>query len=180
MAPPDPNRPQVVNAELIAEVIRLLKLRGPLGTLNVLDDVRLTFGLGSAGFIKSLTFAPAFQVADVKSEGIKVAAPANTLHADTGQLSVGSYDLDFFVQQDAQAAEINWEFQWRNAANTANVTVTQVLSRGGIPPISFPVVVETANQRFRLINIDAFAVGARSYGEIDIAKRPDPGFVGVL
>ena len=179
MAPPDPTRPQVINAELIAEVVRLLRLRGPLGELNVSDEVRLTFGLGSAGFIKSLDFGRSFEPSSFKSEGILTASPVNTLHADTGPLAVGVYDLIFTLQKDATSTAINWQFQWRNFDNTVNLAVLDLI---GEPPssVSLGFVVNIANERLRVLNITIIPASVRAIANFVIAKRPDPGFVGAL
>ena len=108
--------------------------------------------------------SPAYAVTDIFTAGPQVAPPIGTILADTGQLATGS----FTVTAVMSAAEANnWELQWRNAGNTANLRAIEVrVNPGQTIVFNSRFLVENVNERFRLVNLFVGGVGLTYNGTI--------------
>lgn len=172
MAEPDPNTPQVVDPERVVNLTRLLQIRGPLGVLNVLDTIVPVVNMGDVVTRTVTVLQPAFRSTDVFSEGVRVAAPANTVHADTGALAEGTYDLQLYISPN-QSDNVHWEVQHRNAANTANLAIWPVLAPAatGTGLLQELAYVLAINERLRILNIGGFSAGIQSAAFIFARRR---------
>jgi len=159
MAERDPTVPQSDDTEALAETIRVLNIVGPLGRFNVLDTIIPTFSMGEVAQQTIQVVSPSFRSTDIFSTGIQVNAAAGLVLADTGQLAVGTYDM--LLQMSSSQDEVATEFQvqFRNAANAANVAVWPYVMRGTdavIATLTFALEI-AANERLRIVNIAAGA-----------------------
>lgn len=165
MAEVDPSRPQVVDPERSADLVRLLTVRGPLGVLNVADIVVPTVSLGDVVTPSINIRSPSFRSTDVFSAGLQAPPPINTVLADTGPLNAGIYDM-IIVSAVSTTAGSGILHQHRNAANTA--TLMEFL--GLVGPDADLIFRGTqrmvfsyefaANERFRILNDTAGPVGS--------------------
>lgn len=170
MAEQDPNLPQVTDPATVADLIRLLKIRGALGVLNVADIVLPTVSLGSLVTPTVEVLQPSFRSTDVFSAGVQVAAPSNTVHADTGQLPVGTFNLLINGPISESSGALRWELQHRNATNTANLMIWSFLVVGSATEMVMQTVSlgydVAAGERLRILNVDAMAAGKKSVATI--------------
>ncbi len=102
---------------------------------------------GTVSFVAAAT--PPYKITEIFSAGQLNAPAANTVMADTGQLPIGAYTVIMTV---VGAVVDFWEFQWRNAANAANL----VIHAFAVPqdtPFTFEVRldIQTPNERFRVV-----------------------------
>lgn len=160
MAVEDPNTPQVVNPERVVDLTRLLQIRGPLGVLNVLDTIVPTVSMGDVVTRNVTVLQPSFRSTDVFTEQLLVNAPANTVHADTGALSAGVYDIQLHISANTTNA-LAWRIEHRNAANTADLALWQVLAFATVTPVlqqglSYEFGV---NERLRIVNASVIGAG---------------------
>ena len=169
-------RPQIVDPDLVVEIARLLKLRGQIGELVVSDQVELNLLLGSVGFVKSLSFPPAFDFQDFASAGLQTAAAANTVHAATATLPVGSYDMFFTISHEVSLGRL---FQIRFAPTTQQIDIF-IERDATLVATNFAIEITGTPQVIDIINLDAFAAGERSTASIQALPRPSPGFSGSL
>lgn len=176
MAEFDPNRPQVVDPDLIVEIVRLLTIRGQLGELNINDEVQLNLLLGSVGFVKSLSFPVAFDFQNFVSAGLQTAAAANTVHAATPTLPVGAYDMFFTISHEVSLGKL---FQIRFAPTTQQIDIF-IERDATLVTTNFALNITGTPQVIDIINLDAFAAGERSTASIQAQPRPTPGFSGSL
>ena len=118
---------------------------------------------GTVSFIAAPT--PPYGVTDIFTAGPQVAAPANTVLADTGQLPPGAYSLQFvWFTRELQTIL----FQWRNAANAANLfeqLFGVTLEKNWLRWES-RFLVENANERFRILQGSNGGVGVTSHATI--------------
>lgn len=176
MAEFDPNRPQVVDPDLVVEIVRLLTIRGQLGELNINDEVQLNLLLGSVGFVKSLSFPVAFDFQNFASSGLQTAAAANTVHAVTPTLPVGAYDMFFTISHEVSLGKL---FQIRFAPTTQQIDIF-IERDATLVTTNFALNITGSPQIIDIINLDAFAAGERSVATIGAVPRPSPGFTGPL
>lgn len=171
MAERDPTVPQSDDAELQAEVIRLLRIVGPLGRLNVADIIVPVLHMGDVVSRAVDARPPLFTSNNLFTEGIKTSGAANELMADTGQLPMGDYDL-ICTLQSSSSSTLNWEVQHRNAANTANIAAFQVTNRVNADSFSERFgYTFAANERLRIITLEAFPIGDDTSAHIFAAIR---------
>ena len=123
MAQPDSSTPQVVDPELVANLTRLLQIRGPLGLLNVLDTIVPVVNMGDVVTRTVTVLQPAYRTTDIFSFGFFNGAAAGTVLADTGALAEGIYDVHILMSARVNAALYAHEIQIRDAANTATLAV---------------------------------------------------------
>lgn len=160
MAERDPNVAQVDDPVLQADLLRVLRVRGPLGILNVPDLVMPVVLMGSVRPFDFVVLQPAYAPGNVSSD-TAVAPAVNTVLADTGALAAGTYDFQAFLNYGALATtQRAVELQHRNAANAASLAVWR--QEYGLNPVprhfSFAVIV-AANERLRFETLSAFGAG---------------------
>lgn len=163
MAEPTGDLPQVNDPELEAELIRILSVVGPLGKLNVADLVIPVVNIADAFTREVLVRQPSFRSTDVFSAGIQTGAAVTTVHADTGQLPVGVYDILVSITL-ATSAQRQWGIQHRNAANSANLMELPVVSDADGPSFQTQTFgyVFGPDERLRVINGNAMGAGELS------------------
>jgi len=175
MAVADPTKPQVTNPDRVADVIRLLQVRGPLGVLDVADVVIPVINLGDAVARTVTVLTPAFRSTDVFSSGEQVTAPAGTIFAGTGALAAGIYDvivtLDTFDMNVGQMVKL----QHRDAADAANLMEIDLFqSQAAAFTIGrhLPFAYEIGeSERLRLITNANMNAGSRIVGVIFARRR---------
>lgn len=107
MADRDPRLPQSDDETLLADLIRTLRIIGPLGRLNIADIVIPTVSLGD---VRTTGLQPVFTGQHIFSNGVKTAAPAFTRHADTRALPAGDYDVQLIISPHTTEAHV-WQIQ---------------------------------------------------------------------
>lgn len=145
--------------KVFPDLIRDLEIKGALGPLSIGPEV---FGVVLLDSLESFTASPrrSIRIGDWFTQGVTVAPAAGTVLADTGALATGIYDLSVIVHQN-EAAGANFEFQWRNAGNTANLVAQRLRNDAGGSPLQFYLMLEiqTDNERFRVTNVAAGGAG---------------------
>ena len=140
---------------LFEDLLRRLGVNRPTRAFtldgNIVPVVLVESGVS---FVASPT--PPYEVTDIFTTGLQIAPAAGTVLADTGQLPVGAYSVQV-VMTASDGAE--FEFQWRNAGNTANLW-TQLLRlhiTSGVAwaNVELRLLIANANERFRLLNAQA-------------------------
>ena len=120
---------------------------------------------GTVSFVAAPT--PAYGVTDVFSNGIITAPAAGVVLADTGQLPVGAYSVQMLYFLELGSMII--EFQWRDAANAANLIAhrfTSVVGTTTNVDFSTRLDVVNPNERFRVVTILAGGAGEDSQATI--------------
>lgn len=154
MAQRDPTRPQITRQDIGEELTRLLEIMGPLGELDVSDEVRIVVILQALGFLKARSFTPSVTLAEIFGGGATAPA-AGSVFSDTGPLQIGTYDVGMIIAFDTQTGTRTIQLEWRNAANTATLQTFDIIEAGGTTIRDFAFEVETADERFRVTNFDA-------------------------
>lgn len=167
----NPNEPQVRDPELEAELVRTLSIVGPLGVLRVADIVIPTISMGNVVEQTVAVRSPVFGSTNVFSNGVQTAAPANTIHTDTGNLAAGDYDLQIYISPHTIESNV-WFVQHRNAAGTANLAVWVWIMPINGPPLYQTIGYNMAlNERLRIVNQFAFSAGIKSVATIFARRR---------
>jgi hypothetical protein len=175
MAESDPTRPQAVDPEVQADLVRLLRIRGPLGVLNVADVVVPVVSLGNVVTPDINIRPPAFTSTTVFSTGNQTAPVIGVLLADTGPLGAGTYDVLCLITSGGAASGptrlIN--FEHRNSGNTANLMVFSMNMREsnsalGVPTFAYKL---SESERLRLIVGSAFGVNEQIVGVLFARSR---------
>lgn len=172
MAEEDPNTPQAVDPETATNLVRLLQIRGPLGVLNVLDTIIPVVNMGDVVARTVAVLQPSFRSTDVFSAGKQVGAPAATVHADTGPLAEGIYDVLLQIPETTNTS-IVWDVEHRDAANAANLAVWSTIisgTTGGRFKQRFAYEF-AANERLRILNEGGVAAGVTSVAFIFARRR---------
>jgi hypothetical protein len=150
----DPSRPQAVDPEVHADLVRLLQIRGPLGVLNVIDAILPTVSLGTVVPTDVNIRSPIFRSTNVFSAGRKPAPAANSVLADTGPLPGGIYDVITMMNVN-ESGQSSLFFQHRDAANAANLMALDVDVGTGLGVHGFDQLVLSyelaVNERLRFI-----------------------------
>lgn len=171
MADLDPTIPQVVDPERTVDLTRLLQIRGPLGVLNVLDTIVPVVNMGDVVARTVDINPPSFTSTDVFSAGDQTFAPPGTVHADTGALAEGVYDVQLSMPSTINSAMI-WRIQHRNAANTADLAVWSTLIHAVTGVFSQTLGYTFAlNERLRIVNNSVFTAGEVSMAFIFARRR---------
>lgn len=170
MAEPNLDLAQVSDPELQANLVRVLKVRGPLGELNVIDAVLPVVLMGQVADLPVTVSTPAYGPGDIFSAGILVTAAANTVHADTGALPEGVYDVLLWISRGTgNSINNNYNIEHRNAANAANVAIMHSIIQAGMGydafRLSFAYTL-AQDERLRILNRNAHAAGNESYATI--------------
>ena len=168
MAQPNAALPQVVDPERLADLIRLLTVRGPLGVLNVADVVVPVVSLGDVVERTITVLQPAFRASDFFSVGTVTGGAAGTILADTGPLPAGTYDVIITVNPNQTAPGDLSTFDHRNAANTANQMTWTLLvgSELSLLRTVHLAIVMGLNERLRLVIAMNMIAPARIVGGI--------------
>lgn len=94
-------------------------------------------------------------VSPITSSSQQMAAPLDTVHADTGAVDRGGiYHVIVTVGAESTAA---WDVEHRNAANTANVRAYRVLTAAGNTIQWLAWFNLRAGERVRVVNKTAFS-----------------------
>ena len=159
MAEIDPNKPQVTDPITVADLVRVLSVRGSLGVLDVADVILPTISVGQITPLEVAIRTPAFRSTDIFSAGSILAPVAGTLLADTGALPAGTYDLTFVLSNSGITSNTAWQFEHRNAADTANLATFPInTGRSGSGTLEFSIGYELAtNERIRIITANDVA-----------------------
>lgn len=169
-------RPQIVDPDLIVEIARLLQLRGQLGELVVSDEVELNLLLGSVGFVKSLSFPPVFDFASFTSNGVQTAAAISTVHAVSGTLPAGIYDIFVTISHEVSLGKL---FSIETVPTTQQILIF-IERDATLITTNFAIEIVGTPQAVQVTNLDAFAAGERSTATLAAVPRPNPGFSGSL
>jgi len=168
----DPTVPQSDDPDLAADLIRLLRIVGPLGRLSVADVVIPVVSMGDVATRTITVLQPAFRSTDLFSAGLLVAAAVDTVHADTGPLAEGTYDVVIHISPQA-TTNMFWRVVHRDAADAA----TLMEYRPAAPAGASGSMVQTfgyelaLNERLRITNTTAFAAGEGSSAWIFLRRR---------
>jgi hypothetical protein len=102
--------------------------------------------------------------------GYGSAASTLTVVADTGQLAYGFYDLHLFWGSGGAVAPGEYQFEWRNAANTGNLwAIYLYLPAADIKTGIIWGLQVLVNQRFRFYKVGATA--SEVYGGLIAIQR---------
>lgn len=177
MAPRDPLKIQLDFPELVADLIRQLNLRGQVGLLDFKDSVQPTMLIAIKDGVGLTLNTPSFQSSEVFSN-TQTAPPNNAIHADTGPLQAGTYDIIAGFSTGAQTAAPNFELQLRDAANAVTLSGWPQAMQDATLTInaSFPIVMAmelNLNERLRFQNFPVAGSG-RWASWIMAAIRPIP------
>ncbi len=172
MAEIDPNKPQATDPVTVADLARVLSIRGSLGVLDVLDVIIPTISVGSLAPISVTVLEPAFRSSDVFSAGVQTNAAANTVHADTTGLPTGTYDVRFTISPTTGlVGPVEFDIEHRNAANAANLAVLGRVLMG--TAVDFARTFQMSigyelvqGERLRILNLTGMGAGNLSYADI--------------
>ncbi len=172
--PTDPG-PVVVDPELETALVRLLSIRGQLGSLKVLDTVVPVVNMGDVVQPTIAVRSPSFRSTDIFSNGLQTAQAAGTILADTGQLADGVFDVKLLLEARTNSAGGTIEVQHRNAANTATLAVwTHIAAAFGASgsPLqwSYDLGLQFAlNERLRAVQV-ILAPALHDYAAVIMAR----------
>ena len=151
---PEIGRIQSTNFQALLTQLGITRNNIPFALRSEVTPVVLVGG--TVSFLASPT--PPYRVQDFFTAGVQTAPAINTVLADTGPLPIGAYS----VQMALFALEVNtFEFQMRNAANSANLMGQRWRNDVGLELSLFEIrlQVENDNERIRVLNIVAGNVG---------------------
>lgn len=171
MAELDPTKPQVTDPVTVADLARLLSIRGSLGVLDVADIIVPTISVGSLAPISVAIRQPAYRSTDVFSAGVLTAAAAGAIQADTTALPAGTYDVQLYMLPSAGlVGPLEMEVQHRDAADAATLAVWTFLIGSGVDGAGRQdqnFAYELANnERLRIVNIGALGAGDLTFAVI--------------
>lgn len=154
-----PGTPEVDDPILLADLIRILSIKGALGKMRVADIVLPIVSLGDVVQPTVEVRQAAFRSTDIFG-GAGVVAPAvNTILADTGPLPAGVYDVALYASSnDSGSAAARTRVEHRDAANAANLaqwdlqTASQDQTAIWSPWITFGYEL-ALNERLRMLNV---------------------------
>ena len=180
MAARDGLRPQIDFPQLIADVIRELNVRGPLGVLNLSDEVRPVFIIGSRSGALQVQAQPIAFPSSAVFFGEAFSPAANTVIVDTGALPPGDYDI--FAQISAQMNSVGngaIPLQHRNAGNTATLaTLLSSMSIGTVAALTtvlpFMGYTLALNERLRVVSPPTNALSGAVSATIIAQRRVTP------
>lgn len=162
MAELDPNKPQVTDPVTVAGLARVLSVRGALGVLDVADIIVPVISVGSLAPLEVAIRSPAFRSTDVFSAGLQTNQAINTVLADTGALTAGTFDITMFGSTTRLGAGVVVLVQHRDAANAANLMTYTYLFHAvaGVGRDDFSITFGyefAANERLRILQGNAGA-----------------------
>lgn len=182
----------IVDPALIAAVTRQFNLRGELKPFNLTENVVPTFDIGKLTGIDPVPTqvvtpgnALAVRIGTLGGEALEVTFPehiapdvfnnstaapgANTVLADTGQLSFGVRRMQIRMSHDDAVAR-HFEIQWRNAANSATIATYPIWVFTSTNTW-LNVSIQAVNERVRIVNVTAIAGLALSYIAVAPSNR---------
>jgi len=123
MPPRDPDAVQLDFPELTADVIRQLRLIGQVGLLNFVPTMQPVYiAAQREGVLATEVNQPVFTSSEIFGS-IITNAPVNTVFADTGPLTAGTYDVKVMISANAFGVPVtsaDITFQLRDAPNTSS------------------------------------------------------------
>ncbi len=165
---------RIIDPDLQARVVRQFNLLGPLAPFNLTENVVPIFDIGQligaaptvittlagsqgvrVGTAQSthyLNVEPTFwSSTDIVNSGAVVNPAAGAVIVDTGQLSAAF--KKFWCVINWNAAILDFQIEWRNAANSATLATIGFQVGTGQPSVQFgPVIVSPAsNERLRVV-----------------------------
>ncbi len=152
---PEIGRIQSTNFQSLLTELGITRANVPFALRSEVTPVVLVGG--TVSFEAAAT--PTYRVQDTFTIGPNTAPPAATVLADTGQLVAGIYGVDLLI--DAQEANM-FDFEWRNFDNTVILFRQRFMlesASGGHIQFFGRFDVVNDNERFRVLNITAAAVG---------------------
>lgn len=177
MAQRDANKVQLDFPQLTADLIAALRLTGTLGVLDLSDVVIPTISVGNVR-PQTISVVPvAYDSAEIFSGHLSTPA-LNAIVFDTGALAAGTYDCFFGFAFNRMSSGPTLEFQWRNAANAANLATWFVpvfdgvggYNSGPVGPFSLNIGL---NERIRAQNtVIASAGELAAFGMVH--RQPTP------
>ncbi len=179
----------IIDPALQAAVIRQFNLRGELAPFNLTENVVPVFDIGAltgnlptvvttlagsqgvrVGVNANTNFLPvlppAYDDTDIVDD-VTVNPAAAAVLADTGQLAAGIQMV--YAQINWNTAIVDFQLEWRNAANSATLATFQYQVGTGLPHASFgPLTLNVVvNERLRW----ATAGGGTGTSSSSIASR---------
>lgn len=166
-----PGTPELDDPLLVADLIRLLSIKGAIGRMRLADFVIPVVSLGDVVQPTVAVRTPSFRSTDVFSAGMVINPAAGTVLADTGPLPAGIYDVIIYTAADTGNLQLAHDVEHRDAANAANLAVwIHIMTRGPNVTIAVaPYVLAYeigANERLRIISSGVSAAGAQHVGVI--------------
>ncbi len=165
---------RIIDPELQAAVIRQFNLRGALAPFNLTEDVVPVFDIGSLlgnlptvvttlagstgvrmGTPNAVTYMTVEGTRYDDSDSVNSGAVSNPAAAavivDTGQLAAGATILSAIINWNT--AILDFQIEWRNAANSANLAVFGLFCGTGQPSVQWgPWVFQMGlNERLRVV-----------------------------
>ena len=155
---PEIGRIQSTNFQALLTELGIVRSNIPFALRSEVTPVVLVGG--TVSFLASPT--PAYRVQDVFTAGTQLVPPVDTNLADTGPLPIGAYSVKVFFFANESASLV---FQWRDAANAANLYVQEFVTGPAGEPrtLIFDLRFDVANdnERFRMQNRVVGGVGSR-------------------
>lgn len=112
---------------LVADMLRLLNVKGAIGRLQLADIVIPIISLGDVVQPTVAIRSPSFRSTDVFSAGILAGPAAGTIMADTGALEAGTYDVQILYSGAETTNRTATVVEHRNAANTATLMTFSII-----------------------------------------------------
>lgn len=158
--------PEVDDPLLVADLLKLLKVKGAIGRMQLADIVLPVVSLGDVVTPSIEIRQPSFRSTDVFSAGAQTGPLAGTVLADTGPLPQGIYDIALQMSTNEGSSANTFALQHRDAPNTANLMespyVAGVTNFAGPIIWAFPFAYEFgANERLRVVNVLVGTAGLR-------------------
>jgi len=184
MAGRDASIPQADFPQLVADIIRQLRLTGQLGILNMSDLIVPTYIVASREGALTITASPPTFTSASTFNNFTNVPSVNQVLLDTGPLPAGTYDVFAMITSNGAATTgvATISLQHRNAANSATLAVllnrhtgsgTDVTSVNAtnLAPMAYVIA---ANERLRIqVLVQTFASGGVSC-VIGALIRPTP------
>lgn len=179
MAPRDPDRVQLDFPQLVADLIRQLRLTGTVGLLELTDQVTPVYIVAQReGALNITTSTPLFTSANM-FDGTLTNPIANTVIFDTGQLPAGDYDLFAQISVSGRGPILasSAVLEHRNAANAVTLAIlshipfgiVEQFSQNTLAPMRYTLAL---NERIRMRVQDA--VTGEASGALGIVIVPTP------
>ncbi len=151
---PEIGRIQSTNFQALLTELGITRSNIPFALRSEVTPVVLVGG--TVSFLASPT--PAYRVQDIFTAGVQTNPASGFILADTGPLLVGLYSIQVVMV----ALELNqFVFQYRNAANSANLWTTLIGNQADRVTQFFTtrIQVENENERFRFLTNAVSNVG---------------------
>lgn len=178
MPPRNPNAVQLDFPQLVADIIEQLNLTGTVGLLDFSPEVVPVYLAAARSGVFNIAEQPTFLSAGIFSNQ-QIAAAANTVLLDTGQLAAGVVDVKAGQTNIGDTNSGIVSLQHRNAANAATLAEwfsprINATPHGDVLPLTMSLTLAT-NERLRwILDATAMSGGSRSCSYIMISPRPVP------